>query len=92
MSSESEQLCKILESLLAGDIDCVVAQDKVEELTMTEFGDLFGNLHHYYMDVDIRLRDPEYKDFQETELKKLIQHLKVGDIEKASEVSFLHVS
>lgn len=88
MNSESKQLCGILEALLAGDIDCGIAQEQVEKLAMTEFGDLYGNLHHYRMDEDIRERDPEYRAFQETELRKLIEYLKAGDVKKASWVFF----
>ncbi|WP_295623531.1 hypothetical protein [uncultured Nitrosomonas sp.] len=88
MSSESEQLCKILDLLLADEIDCGVAQDKIEKLTMTEFDDLYSNLHHYYTDEDIRKRDPEYKEFQVAELQKLIKHLKSGNIKSANRVFF----
>lgn len=92
MSSELEQLCKILELLLAGEIDCGIAQDKVEMLAITELEAMYGNLHHYYTDEDIRERDPEYNEFQVAELRKLIKHLKAGNIKSANRVSFLHVS
>lgn len=92
MKSEASQLCEILDRLLSGEIDSNSAQEQVESLAMTEFGKVYGNLYHYYSDEDIRQRDPEYKKFQEAELKKLIGRLRSGNIEAAQEVSFLHVS
>ena len=76
----------------SGEIDGESARIKVEALTMKEFPNLFGNLHHYYDDEDIRARDQEYREFQNKELEKLIQHLEVGDLDKANEISFLHES
>jgi hypothetical protein len=92
MKSECIELLKIMESLLAGEINCECARINVEALSMKEFPNLYSNLHHYYDDEDIRYKDPEYKKFQDCELGKLIYHLKAGDIEKANEISFLHES
>jgi len=69
-----------------------MAQLAVEKLSMKEFPDLYGNLHHYFIDEDIRGKDPEYRAFQNMELQKLIAHLKSGDIEKANSISFLQSS
>jgi len=92
MKAEQEILLEIMESLLAGSIDCGSAQEKVDALSMKEFPELYGNLYHYYNDEDSRGKDSEYKAFQNSELEKLIRHLKAGEIEKANGVSFLHES
>jgi len=92
MTSEAPPLCEILVRLLSGEIDSESAQEQIEALSMEEFGEVYGNLHHYYSDEDIRQRDPEYKKFQDAELKKLIDHIRTGNIKAAQEVSFLHVS
>ncbi len=81
-----------MESLLAGDINCEKAQALVDDLSMKEFQELYGNLHHYFDDEDIRGKDSDYKSFQDKELKKLINHLKESGIERANSVSFLHES
>ena len=47
------------------------------------------NLFHYTNDGDIRKKDKEYKNMQESELKKLISFLKNGNLEKAKEINFL---
>lgn len=92
MESERTILLGIMRSLLAGEIDCENARLKVEALSMRVLPDLYGNLHHYYDDEDIRAIDPEYMEFQNKELEKLIKHLETGDMEKANEISFLHES
>jgi len=92
MKSERDELLRIMESMLAGEIDSERARISVEALSMKEFPNLYGNLHHYYDDEDVRAKDLEYKKFQDKELEKLIRRLKSGDIEKANEISFLHES
>ncbi len=47
------------------------------------------NLFHYTSDSDIRKKDKEYENMQESELKKLISYLKNGNIEAAQEINFL---
>ncbi len=73
-------------------MNCEEARVKIEAMSMEQFPNLFGNLNHYYDDADIRAKDQGYKEFQDGELKKLIHHLKSGDVEKANEISFLHES
>jgi len=92
MNSEINKLLEIMESLLAGELCCEEAQQRVDALSMEEFPDLYGNLFHYYGDDDIRKNDSEYKQFQDGELVKLISHLKSGDIKSANSISFLHES
>jgi len=46
----------------------------------------------YFADEDLREEDIEYKYFQNNELEKLIYYLKMGDFEKANEISFLEVT
>ena len=92
MKSELGILLEIMESLLAGEIDCENAQVRVNDISIIELQELYGNLHHYFDDEDIRDKDSDYKAFQDKELKKLINHLKASEIEKANGISFLHVS
>ena len=92
MKSEREILLEIVESLLAGKIDCEGAQSTIDTLSMQDFSELYGNLHHYYNDQGLREKDPEYKVFQNIEFEKLIKHLKAGEIGKANGISFIHES
>jgi len=47
------------------------------------------NLFHYTNDGEIRKKDLEHKNMQESELKKLISFLKSGNIESAQKINFL---
>jgi len=92
MKSETNKLLSIIERLLLEKINCENAQKEIEALSMEEFPELFGNLYHYLNDEDLRKKDKEYKEFQNEELKKLVNHLETGNIKKANEVSFIHES
>ncbi|GEM_PF-2021938 len=50
------------------------------------------NLSHFLSDGDIRKKDSEYRDMQEQEIKKLINLIRKGDIQKAKKIDFLHDS
>ena len=92
MESETKQLLEILEAVFSKRIGVQEGQDRVEQLSMREVGQLFSNLFHYWNDGDIRDKEIEYKQLQETELEKVINHLRNGDVDAANKVSFLHVS
>ena len=57
-----------------------------------ELEEIFSNLEHYFADEDIRTKETEYKDFQNNELRKLIHYIKVGNLEKANQISFLQAT
>jgi hypothetical protein len=92
MDSWREELISILEALLEGHMDSAKAYEEIYALQWSSFENVFANLHHYLDDEDIRAKDTEYKLFQDSEMKKLIQHLRSGNVELANEVSFLHES
>lgn len=92
MESETKKLLEILEAVYSEKIDVEEGEARVGELSMKEFQNLYGNLHHYWLDEDTREKEPEYKEFQKIELEKVIQHLRSGNIVAANKVSFLHVS
>jgi len=50
------------------------------------------NLSHFLSDGDIREKDDEYRGMQESEMRKLIDLIRKGDIQKAKEINFLHDS
>lgn len=94
---------KIIELLnILQGINCFDKNEyKIKELNLYEFAEkvketeleyICFNLYHYVDDIDIRLKDEKYKEFQDIELEKLIKLLKKGDIKNAKEISFLHVS
>ncbi len=89
VKSKIEQLVSILEDLLNDELRASVAQKKIEALSIGDLGNVYANLFHYLDDEDIREKDSRYKHLQNSELKKLIYWLKVGDLAKASKISFL---
>lgn len=92
MESETKELLEILEAVFSKQIGVQEGQHRVEQLSMKEFDQLYSNLFHYWNDEDIREKEIEYKQLQETELEKVINHLRNGDIDAANKVSFLHIS
>lgn len=53
----------------------------------------FHGLQHFLADADIRAKDVEYRQMQETEMRKLIQLLRIGADGKAlSKIHFLGTS
>ena len=83
-----------LEDLLVDNI----SEDGFQELYKYDtlkypFNEILIILDHYFSDSDIRLKDDEYKEMQNNELRKLIYCLKNNKIEKAlSKINFLHKS
>ena len=78
-----------------GKLSCDAACWKLDGTTWHDFSHaekIASYLLHYWCDEDIRERDSEYRDMQETELNKLITLLREEDYLKASKVSFLAVT
>jgi endonuclease V-like protein UPF0215 family len=65
---------------------------ELTKISTPELEEIFSNLEHYFADEDIRTKEIEYKDFQNNELEKLIHYIKVGNIEKANQISFLQAT
>ena len=95
MYNRFSKLVQLLESVRDGIVDCERAEDEAEKLdwdSMPEISNVYGNLFHFWNDTDLRKTDKKYNDWQSAELVKLIDHLKTGDYQKATNISFLHVS
>ncbi len=92
MDADIQKLCDFLEQLLNGSLPYKEANATIETLSALrrpDLEELYGNLFHYMSDDDIRKRDPRYKEFQGSEMKKLICRLQTGDFTKANVVTFL---
>ena len=92
MQSELDKLIELLSIVLEENLDCDIAEDLAEKIAwdkLPEISDVYGNLFHYWHDQDIREKEDEYKSMQDSELKKLIQHLKKQEFGKACNISFL---
>lgn len=83
-----------LESLLGGKIsnDEIISKYKRAHKLGEEIDHVLCNLYHFLSDGDIREKDAEYRHMQEQEMRKLIDLIHKGNIEKAKEVDFLHES
>lgn len=93
--SEQEKLIEILASVSDGRLMCSDGLKQVEQLNwdhLTQIQPVYGNLFHYWDDEDIRERDPAYREFQDQELKKLVDHLRECRFERARSISFLKES
>jgi hypothetical protein len=92
MQPEIETLCDFLAQLQNGEIDGDDARARLSNLFVLKtpgLEELFGNLHHYIADADIRAKDPVYRELQDSEMTILISRLRSGDIAKANQVTFL---
>ena len=89
---ELEKLIELLSIVAEENLDCDIAEGLSKKINwdkIPEIGKVYGNLFHYWHDQDIREKDKEYKFMQDTELNKLIQHLKNKEFAKANNISFL---
>jgi hypothetical protein len=50
---------------------------------------IFAYVEHFLSDTDIREKDAKYCQMQETEMQKLIQALRSGDLNSAKKINFL---
>ena len=92
MQTNIHSLCVFLEQLLAGSIQTKDAKPQLKTLSalsMSGLEELYGNLFHYIDDADIREKDPGYKKLQDSEMRKLIEHLKAGDFGMANAITFI---
>ena len=92
LNNNTEELCNFLARLQRGEIGRKDALDRLRTLAALKtpgLEELFGNLHHYIADVDIRARDAGYRELQDTEMAKLIARLRTGEVTEANRVTFL---
>ncbi len=92
MNQDTEELCIFLARLQLGEIGRKDALDTLPTLAALKtpgLEELFGSLHHYIADVDIRAKDAGYRELQDSEMAKLIARLRAGEITKANRVTFL---
>ncbi len=92
MQPEIETLCDFLAQLQNGAIEGDDARARLSNLFVLKtpgLEELFGNLHHYIADADIRAKDLVYRELQDSEMTILISRLRSGDIAKANQVTFL---
>jgi len=79
-----------LERLLNGRINKEEIKDKYfSETSDSVYDDFIDNISHFISDQDIREKDHEYREMQENEMKRLIQFLRTGQINKAKMIHFL---
>ncbi len=90
MKLDLDQLCDILQGLLDGSRSPEEARAQLDRVSFEELDELYGNLFHYLSDADIRERDEGYRELQDSEMRKLIQHLEAGNLAKANEITFLN--
>jgi len=93
--SELNILIELLSIVDEEKLDCEIAEDLAEKIAwdqLNEINNVYSNLFHYWHDEDIRFKDLEYSNMQNSELKKLIKYLKNGEFEKANSISFLGAS
>ena len=92
MNGEIDRLCDFLGQLQNGEIggkEALAALGAFTALKTPGLEELFGNLHHYIADADIRATDPGYRELQDSEMTKLISRLRSGEIAEANRVTFL---
>ena len=94
-SIELNKLINLLQDVNDCKLDIMSAETVFEEIkweALSGIKAVFANLYHFWQDEDIRNNDPQYKAMQESELEKLIGHLKNEEWSSANGVSFLDVS
>ncbi|MFW5427369.1 MAG: hypothetical protein ACKE8R_08970 [Methylophagaceae bacterium] len=95
MPSELDKLIELLSIVIEENLDCDIAEGLCNEIDWSkiiEIKNVYPNLFHYWNDQDHRQECSEYKAMQDSELKKLIQHLKKKEFVKACHISFLSVT
>ena len=95
MYRSSAQLAAILQQVRESRIECSEARRDIVGTPDFDFphaAEVVSFLNHYWDDEDIRQRDEDYRTMQDAELDKLILRLKQSEYERASKVTFLHVS
>lgn len=88
-------LASDLEALLLGALSEPAFRRKYQPLVaaspLLDF--IWGNLEHYLTDADIRARDTSYREFQDSELRKLIALLRAdAPMDVLARVTFLSSS
>jgi hypothetical protein len=92
MKNELGKLIELLSIVAEENLGCDVAEGLSEKIAWDEIPEIsgvYGNLFHYWHDQDIRKKDKEYNFMKDTELNKLIRHLKNKEFAKANNISFL---
>ncbi len=96
MDEKITELLKVLEDPAFRKSELDEYTRKIESILGSVLGtdleDICCNLFHYISDGDIRIKDNDYREMQVTELDKLIDLLKVGKLNQAKQISFLHES
>ncbi len=91
--SELEKFADDLEALLQEKIaEQEIRHRYWKESTHKDVLEIMQYVEHFLSDGDIREKDAEYRQMQEQEMKKLINLIRKGDIEKAKEINFLYDS
>ncbi len=92
MNSITSKLLSILENRAFGsdEVDDAQAVKAVlDEVMGTDLELICCNLFNFTSDADIRMKDRQYRRFQENELDTLIKLLKADDLQDAKAISFL---
>ena len=82
-----------LEALLREKISEQEIRDRYwNKSTRKDILEVMQYVEHFLADGNTRSKDSEYKEMQEREMKKLINSIRKGDMEKIKEIDFLHDS
>ncbi len=86
-----KELACDLEGLLENKIDANHIRNKYEFRSLSSDTQIIiAHVEHFLCDYDLRLKDPQYKEMQELEMKKLIALIrKDGPKEKILNIHFL---
>jgi hypothetical protein len=90
--SQIIELAEDLDAMYRGQISENEIRHKYRKHQNDEIAEIMANLEHYLSDSDIREKDPGYRKMQETEMRKLIQALRTGNLRGAVGISFLRES
>jgi hypothetical protein len=89
MRPDIEKLCGALQGLLDGACYHDDARSILESMPFHGLDECHANLFHYLSDGDIRQRDEAYRKLQDSEMEKLIKHLRANNFIMANRITFL---
>ena len=89
MSEQTNRIRETIEKVLTSGATVEELARCIESISDPSLETICTNLQHYIADEDIRIRDQEYSDYQNSELKNLTNFLKEGNLVSASKITFL---
>jgi hypothetical protein len=102
--SSTAPLCEIQKMIdknnmieFANDLEALLQSQTAESYIRGKYSvnsdkdieEIMGYVEHFLSDSDIREKDTRYRQMQETMMLKLIQSLRIGDLDSAKSITFL---